>query len=47
MYTKVDSTITIGDLIAGKDYRVVVYFDGSELRGCLFGLAEERSKKEC
>ena len=25
MYTKVDSTMTIGDLIAGKDYRVVVY----------------------
>jgi len=23
MYTKVDSTMTIGDLIAGKDYRVV------------------------
>ena len=25
MYTKVESTMTIGDLIAGKDYRVVVY----------------------
>lgn len=25
MYTKVDSTMTIGDLIAGKDYRVVAY----------------------
>lgn len=25
MYTKVDSMMTIGDLIAGKDYRVVVY----------------------
>lgn len=25
MYTKVDSAMTIGDLIAGKDYRVVVY----------------------
>ena len=25
MYTKIDSTMTIGDLIAGKDYRVVVY----------------------
>ena len=25
MYTKVDSTMTIGYLIAGKDYRVVVY----------------------
>ena len=25
MYTKVDSTMTIGDLSAGKDYRVVVY----------------------
>lgn len=110
MYTKVDSTMTIGDLIAGKDYRVVVYcgydaekdipkatenkigsvmgwfkvengkiisdnktydetepvlfyaepfekelvvvvdkkfFDGSELRECLFGLAEERRKREC
>lgn len=25
MYTKVDSTMTIGDLIAGKNYSVVVY----------------------
>lgn len=25
MYTKVDSAMTIGDLIAVKDYRVVVY----------------------
>ena len=25
MYTKIDSTMTIGDLIAGKDYSVVVY----------------------
>lgn len=25
MYTKVDSAMTTGDLIAGKDYRVVVY----------------------
>lgn len=110
MYTKVDSPMTIGDLIAGKDYSVVVYcgydvekdipkatenkigsvigwfkvedgkivsddktydesepvlffsepfekelvvvvdkkfFDGSELRECLLGLAEERRKKEC
>lgn len=25
MYTKIDSTMTIGDLITGKDYSVVVY----------------------
>ena len=25
MYTKIDSTMTIGDLISGKDYSVVVY----------------------
>ena len=110
MFKKADSALTIGDLIAEKDYSIVVYcgydvekdipkatenkigsvmgwfkvedgkivsddktydaaelvlffaepfekelvvvvnkkfFDGSELRECLFGLAEERRKKEC